>query len=368
MVSEQDDWHLTDLLKYERGRGDPFAAAVRATRMPMLVTDPHQPDNPIVFVNQAFQTLTGYSRDECVGRNCRFLQGERTDRSMVRKLGEAVKAGEDASVDILNYRKDGTPFWNALYISPVRNDGGEVAFFFASQIDITDRIAERQHIQNQKDMIASEVELRTSELQGALAAKTRLLDELDHRVKNNLAMIGSFLRLQARAVNDPRLRRMAEATMMRVDTLSAVHRHIYLDGELVPFDVADFAQTLLTDMTRQHGQGRVRIRMDIEPSPVHAPVASTIGVVLGEIVESVVRYTADDGGEVALRVTRNDGAATIALRTTAADFAVAAVDPDGLRGTLVARLTRALNLDLRETHDEHGATVELTVPSKRMSS
>lgn len=66
-LKQRDDWHLTDVLDYEHGRGDPFAAAVRATRMPMVITDPARDDNPIVFCNVAFQELTGYSRDEILG-------------------------------------------------------------------------------------------------------------------------------------------------------------------------------------------------------------------------------------------------------------------------------------------------------------
>lgn len=66
-MDQKDDWHLTEVLEHEHGRGDPFAAAVRATRMAMVITDPNLSDNPIVFVNKAFQELTGYSREECVG-------------------------------------------------------------------------------------------------------------------------------------------------------------------------------------------------------------------------------------------------------------------------------------------------------------
>lgn len=70
-----DAWHMTDDLHAEHGKGDPFAAAIRATRMSMIITDPRRPDNPIVFVNDAFLRLTGYERREVMGRNCRFLQG-----------------------------------------------------------------------------------------------------------------------------------------------------------------------------------------------------------------------------------------------------------------------------------------------------
>src|SRR3954462_3548076 len=118
-MKQRDDWHLTERVMHERGRGDPFAAAIRGTRMPMVITDPRQDDNPIVFANQAFQKLTGYDVDEIVGHNCRFLQGPETNRGSVAAIAAALRAEEAISIDLLNYRKDGSHFWNALYISPV---------------------------------------------------------------------------------------------------------------------------------------------------------------------------------------------------------------------------------------------------------
>ena len=91
IVEQRDDWHLTDRLHYDHGRGDPFAAAVRATRMPMVITDPSQQDNPIVFCNEAFQALTGYAKNEILGRNCRFLQGPDTEPTAVDQIREAVR-------------------------------------------------------------------------------------------------------------------------------------------------------------------------------------------------------------------------------------------------------------------------------------
>ena len=117
-MKQQDDWRLTDLVEHEIGRGDPFAAAVRGTRMPMVITNPRLADNPIVFVNKAFQDLTGYERDEIVGQNCRFLQGPKSDKAAVAKIREAIEAGEDIHIDLLNCRKDGSTFWNALFIKP----------------------------------------------------------------------------------------------------------------------------------------------------------------------------------------------------------------------------------------------------------
>jgi PAS domain S-box-containing protein len=120
-------------------RGNIFFAAVEMTRMPMVVTDPRQHDNPIVFANNAFSDLTGYQNEEIVGRNCRFLQGPDTDPATVREVRKAIQEERAVAVDILNYKADGTPFWNALFIGPIFDQEGRLMHFFASQMDITER-------------------------------------------------------------------------------------------------------------------------------------------------------------------------------------------------------------------------------------
>ncbi|CAO4171552.1 hybrid sensor histidine kinase/response regulator [Methylorubrum populi] len=118
---------------------DIFFAAVETTRMPMIVTDPHQPDNPIIFANRAFIRMTGYTADELIGRNCRFLQGPETDRETVAEVRDAVREHREFASEILNYRKDGSSFWNALFVSPVFNRSGDLVYFFGSQLDVSRR-------------------------------------------------------------------------------------------------------------------------------------------------------------------------------------------------------------------------------------
>jgi PAS domain S-box-containing protein len=118
---------------------DIFFAAVETTRMPMIVTDPHQPDNPIVFCNRAFSQMTGYSMDEIVGHNCRFLQGADTDRSTLADVRSAIENRRELAVEILNYRKNGSAFWNALFVSPVYDQKGDLVYFFGSQLDVSRR-------------------------------------------------------------------------------------------------------------------------------------------------------------------------------------------------------------------------------------
>ncbi|UHC17164.1 PAS domain-containing protein [Methylobacterium currus] len=132
-------------------RGSVFFAAIEMTRMPMILTDPRQPDNPIVFANRAFQDLTGYTQAELVGRNCRFLQGPETNRETVRELREAVEARRSVATEILNYKRDGSPFWNGIFIGPVFDEAGEIVYFFASQLDVTRRrVSEQAFRQAQK--------------------------------------------------------------------------------------------------------------------------------------------------------------------------------------------------------------------------
>src|SRR3712207_2586623 len=104
-------------------RGGVFFAAIEMTRMPMILTDPNKPDNPIAFANRAFLDLTGYAEEEIIGRNCRFLQGARTNPDHVAELRRAVDEQRAVSVEILNYKRDGTPFWNAVYVAPVFGPG-----------------------------------------------------------------------------------------------------------------------------------------------------------------------------------------------------------------------------------------------------
>jgi len=125
-------------------RGNIFFAAVEMTRMPMVVTDPRQPDNPIVFVNRAFLDLTLYEEQDVIGRNCRFLQGPQTDPSTVEEVRNAVADQRAVALDILNYKADGTPFWNALYLGPIFDHDGQLLYFFASQMDVTERRATQQ--------------------------------------------------------------------------------------------------------------------------------------------------------------------------------------------------------------------------------
>jgi PAS domain S-box-containing protein len=363
-MKQRDNWHLTEALGYEHGRADPFAAAVRATRMPMVITDPAQNDNPIVFCNEAFQHLSGYDRDEIIGRNCRFLQGPDTDRDEVANVRKAIEAKTDIAVDLLNYRKDGTTFWNALYLSPVRNDAGKVVFFFASQLDVTDRVKAQTLIAKQKVVVEQEVEARTADLESALEAKTLLLHEVDHRVKNNLTMIGSLLRLQARSIADPAISSKLETMLERVDALATVHRRLYQSDDVTRFDVGAFTENLISDVVGASGRKDIKVISHVSPIEVPSSKAPSLGLILNEIATNAIKHAFADRrpGTISIRASLENNNALIEIVDDGHGISTTNGTLDGIGKTLISRLARQVSADVSWTDADPGVRVSLAFP------
>ena len=114
--------------------------AVTASTNSIVISDPNLPDDPLVYVNPAFEETTGYAAEEALGCNCRFLQGEDRDQPAVEELRRAVREGRHYTVVLRNYRKDGSLFWNELSIYPMRDEEGRVINFVGVQNDVTERI------------------------------------------------------------------------------------------------------------------------------------------------------------------------------------------------------------------------------------
>ncbi len=252
-----------------------FFAAVKTTRMPMIVTNPNLPDNPIVFANPAFMNMTGYSAEELVGVNCRILQGAETDPDTVSEVRRAIEQRRETSVEILNYKKNGAAFWNALFISPVFDADDKLIYFFASQLDVTRRRDAEEGLRQAQKMEA------VGQLTGGVA----------HDFNNLLTVIqgfGDILRSQIEGDGDFDRKRAARSINA---VLQAAERGATLTQQLLAFS------------RRQKLQGRVVNLVD-----------------LIDELEPLIRRTA--GGLVDIRIVHEKKTCNARIDPTQAELAI----------------------------------------------
>jgi PAS domain S-box-containing protein len=138
--------------------------ALDASISGIIITDHQQPDNPIIYCNKAFEDITGYTRSDIIGHNCRFLQQEDRNQQARQTLFNAIKEGGKCVVEIRNYKKDGTLFWNELYMSPIKDENGNVLFFIGVQNDITRRKLAEEELKSDKKKMERRIEERTQSL------------------------------------------------------------------------------------------------------------------------------------------------------------------------------------------------------------
>jgi PAS domain S-box-containing protein len=114
----------------------------------VTLTDPDMEDAPIVYANKAFEDMCGYPKNEIVGRNCRFLQGQDREQPEIDKLRAAIKKGEAIEVTLRNYRKNGELFYNRLDVKPLLDDRGNIVYYLGVQYDVTNQIQAQQEIES----------------------------------------------------------------------------------------------------------------------------------------------------------------------------------------------------------------------------
>ena len=250
-----------------------FEQAMAQTRMAICLTDPNHPDAPIVFSNRAFRELTGFTEEEITGRNCRFLQGPETDPAAVAKIRKAIEDEDVTVVELVNYRKNGEKFWNALHIGPIYNSEGELLYFFGSQWDVSDVRAARAEELYAKEMAR----------------------ELSHRMKNMFAVISGIVNItgrmrgvesEAREINN-RVQALGRAYETTLDEASSGNIRI---GEAIRAILAPY--DLEPGRLEMHGNG----------AKVPFNVVSGVGVTLHELAANAERHGAWSAGSGTVEV------------------------------------------------------------------
>jgi PAS domain S-box-containing protein len=338
----------------------PFVAMVQSSHTPTVLTNPYQPDNPILFANDAFLRLTGYRRDEVLGRNCRFLSGPETDREVSNEVRRAVEAARPVSVRILNYRRDGSRIWNQLHISPIFDEAGILAYFVGYQHDITRQVEAEQALRQARQ-----------ELEQRVMEREDLIREVHHRVRNNLQTIIGLLNLEAKR-GGPLLRRQFDLITQRVRVLGSIHEQLESFDNWTRIDFRRHLREICAALVILFEE-RVAVRVDADPFVCDVEAAVSLGLIANELIAAsfshVIGSGAADGTliRVVFRVDRQNNVLELAVSLTRDDQASWSVDdllhPSDIVDVLAEQIGAQLTLTL-----DGGPTVTLTVPASRFTA
>lgn len=245
-------------------------------------------DNPLVYVNDAFLEITGYDRETVLGENCRFLQGPDTDADRVAALRRAIEEPAAATVELLNYRADGTPFWNEVSLTPVHGDDGTVTHFLGVQRDVTERKRREQ----------------------AFAVLNRVLR---HNLRNDLTVVAGHARLFADALDGPNAER-ATRVAETADDLAALGEKarelesaVTSDEAARPIDIGGIVRSVAGDLRTAFPDATVTV--DVAGAH-HAIGVSRIERALYELGENALEH---GGSTVRFSVEREDEAVTVRI-------------------------------------------------------
>ncbi|KAL6652992.1 hypothetical protein ACP70R_011917 [Stipagrostis hirtigluma subsp. patula] len=159
----RDSWQRAAERERDIRQGIDLATTLERIEKNFVISDPRLPDNPIIFASDSFLELTEYTREEILGRNCRFLQGPETDMSTVDKIREAIREQREITVQLINYTKSGKKFWNLFHLQPMRDQKGELQYFIGVQLDGSD------HVEPLRNRLSEKTELQSAKLVKATA-------------------------------------------------------------------------------------------------------------------------------------------------------------------------------------------------------
>jgi PAS domain S-box-containing protein len=322
-------------------------AGFSRVRVAMVLTDPRAEDNPIVYVNQAFERTTGYSRSAVIGRNCRFLQGEETDKRDVDRLRAAVRDERDVTVDILNYRANGEAFMNRLIIAPITDAEGQVIYFLGIQKELYEEERERGEAE-------------------------KLLTAVHERVHGDLSEILRQMVVEAEGADD-----LPDFVAMnrRIEALQLVYEGMKLSdaksppgANTTPMDLGSLISRVGSAIAAGRGRPGVRYMQMVEPMEVNLEAAVRVSLLASEVLDNAFAHAFDriDQGLVELRVSRLGAGG---LRITVSDDGDGIPrdrdfpDPATVGGRLIQSFLGGLDASLNVVRGAAGTVVMIDVPT-----
>jgi len=325
---------------------DALAAAVAAAPTGVVISDPNQPDCPIVYANAAFSRITGYAPAEVIGRNCRFLQGPGTDPKHVHAIRRAIAERRSIDIEIVNHRKDGVRFVNELHISPVFGPDGALLHFLGIQHDVTAR-----------ERLARAKERARRAAERASAEKSDFLAFISHEIRTPMNGVMGTVSLLLDTGLDAEQRAYAETARRCGETLLATVNEILdlsrieagrLVLEHIPFDLVQPVTEVLDLLGPAAAEKGLRLSASIAPTLPARVVGDPqrLRQVLLNLADNAVKFTSS--GRVGIRVEPDEDAAW--LRFAVADTGI------GIAPEVQRRLFRSFSQGAADTARRFGGS------------
>jgi PAS domain S-box-containing protein len=381
----------------ELGRdGGPFFAAVEATRMPMVVTDPTIANNPIIYANAAFLKMCGYEHEEVLGQNYHFLGGENTDPEVARRIDAALSARQDINIEVQFYTKAGMPIWVAQQVMTVKDDQDRIIQHFSSFIDLTDRKQAEDRLHRMTEDLERRVQARTKKLEqanerlkeelerraaleGVLRAsledkqelvreKEFMVKEVNHRIKNTLQVAQSLLVIQSSQEDSDRVKDALQDAGQRLARLAEVHELLYQTEGYQAIDVPSYLETLCHGLLTSFRQDPDQVTLAVEADEVvwGPDLVLPLALIVNETVSNALKYAFPQG---------RCGRICVELRRTPQNMYRLMIRDDGI-GIPAERRKNSLGLKLVDIFakqiggsavikNEDGTVVTVTFPTSR---
>ncbi|REL29125.1 PAS domain S-box protein [Rhodohalobacter sp. SW132] len=227
----------------------------------------------IVYVNDGFCSMTGYSAEEVLGRTIDFMHGEKTDPGDAGRIREAIIEKRSCEVEVINYRKDGSTLWMQTLMVPVASKAGDYDHMVAIGRDIT----ERKRSEN--------------ELQESLEEKEILLAEIHHRVKNNLALVSGMLQMQVFDEENEEVINKLNNSMLRVETMASIHQLLYESSSFSRLEFSRIVDKLMKAIHSSFSADKnIEIEIETEPFELNINQAVPCSLIINEVITNTYKH------------------------------------------------------------------------------
>ena len=322
--------------------------AVEQSRRSYIITDT---EGRMEYVNPTFTEVKGFSSEEVIGDTPKILRLGETSEEEYGNLWDTITRGGEWRGEIRNIKKSGESFWEYVIISPIKNEKGEIEHFLLVQEDITEK------------------KMKDEQLIQAIKEKEVMLSEIHHRVKNNLQIISSLLKLQSEKITDPLTREYFQISQNRVNTMALIHEQLYKATELSKIDFEKYIRQLALHLFQTYGVNteQCALRINVVDIYLCIDVAIPCGLLINELISNSLKHAfpLNSKGEIYIGLTLDlDNMYTL----TVSDNGIGLPPDIGYREAktlglkLIATLSKQLQGEI-ELNRERGTEFKITFPS-----